>query len=165
MPHSDSRRRAEDALALRARARTWAEIADALGFKTPAGARHAVRRLLRSSRATVAESRAESAEELRVVRSALFDHLADAKGTGDADAATKLAREITRNLDSAAKLDGLNAPQRTEVEVTVHRSPGELIDAVRAELAAAARPHDRPRQLDRVIDAEIVPLPTEENTA
>ena len=102
------------------------------------------------------------------MRRRLFDHLEVADRDGDADTATKVAREIRANLDSAAKLDGLNAPQRTEVEVTVHRSPGELIDAVRAELAAVAatRGH-QPRQLDRVIDAEVVPLPdsTEENTA
>ena len=165
--HYVSRRRAEDALELRALAYSWQEIADRLGYRSRSAAHTAVVRLLASTRRpTVAESRVESAEQLRVMRRRLFDHLEVADRDGDADTATKVAREIRANLDSAAKLDGLNAPQRTDVEVTVHRSPGELIDAVRAELAAVAatRGH-QPRQLDRVIDAEIVPLPTEENTA
>ncbi len=167
--HYVSRRRAEDALELRALAYSWQEIADRLGYRSRSAAHTAVVRLLAATRRpTVAESRVESAEQLRVMRRRLFDHLEVADRDGDADTATKVAREIRANLDSAAKLDGLNAPQRTEVEVTVHRSPGELIDAVRAELAAVAatRGH-QPRQLDRVIDAEVVPLPdsTEENTA
>jgi len=53
------------------------------------------------------------------------------------------------------------------VEVTVTRSPAELIDAVRAELAALSAA--RPRQIGPggVIDAEVIPMPdsTEETTA
>lgn len=154
--HYVSRRRAEDALELRALAYSWQEIADRLGYRSRSAAHTAVSRLLASTRRpTVAESRAESAEQLRVMRRRLFDHLAVADRDGDADTATKVAREIRANLDSAAKLDGLNAPQRTEVAVTVTRSPGEIIDQVRAELAASSAA--RPRQLGPgVIDAEVI---------
>ena len=163
-----SRRRAEDALELRDLAYSWQEVADRLGYRSRSAAHTAVSRLLASTRRpTVAEQRYESAEQLRVMRRRLFDHLEVADRDGDADIATRVSREISANLDSAAKLDGLNAIQRTEVTVTVGRSPAELIDAVRVELAALSAA--RPRQLDPggVIDAEVIPMPdsTEENTA
>lgn len=159
MSHSDSRRRAQAALELRARARTWQSIADQLGYRHRNAARSAVHRLLKIDRPSAEESRADSAEQLRVLRSALFDHLAVAERDGDTETVTKVAREIRANLDSLATLDGLNAIQRREVMVTVTRSPADLIDAVRAELAQLPAPRRQRRQLD-TIDAEIV---TEEN--
>lgn len=44
----------------------------------------------------------------------------------------KAAREIRANLEAAARLDGLNAPQRTEVEVSV--TVGQSIEANRQRL-------------------------------
>jgi hypothetical protein len=120
MPHADSRRRAEEALALRAKAYTWAEIGLMLNYRSREGARLAVRKLLASTRRpTVAEQRVESAEELRVQRRRLHDRQDVAEAEGDAETVIRAAREIRANLEAAARLDGLNAPARTEVSVTV----------------------------------------------
>ena len=139
MSHSESRRRAEDALELRAAAYSYQEIADQLGFRHREGARRAVTRLLASTRRpTVAESRVESVESLRVLRRRLFDHLEVANADGDVDTATKVAREIRANLDSAAVREGLNAPVRTEVDVRV--DPGQVLTKWFADLKAGHRP-------------------------
>jgi hypothetical protein len=148
--HLDSRRRAHAALDLRARARTWQEIADTLGFKTPQGARLAVRRLRQRDAPSVAEMRVESAESLRVMRRRLFDHLEVADRDGDTDTATKVAREIRANLDSAALREGLNAPQRTEVDVKL--DPGELVGQWFKSLRAGGRP----ALPSSVLDVEVV---------
>ena len=160
MPHIDSRRRAEEALTLRAQAYTWAEISDRLGFRSREGSRLAVRRLLLSTRMpTVGELRSEHREALRVFRRRQLDHLAEAEANGETELATKIMRELRANIEAAGRLDGVNAPQRTEVNVTVSRSASELIDAVRAELAALPR---RQRLGPATIDAEVI---SEEATA
>ncbi|MDQ1249244.1 MAG: hypothetical protein QG597_3618 [Actinomycetota bacterium] len=157
--HYVSRRRAEDALELRALAYSWQEIADKLGYRSRSAAHTAVSRLLASTRRpTVAEQRTESAEQLRVMRRRLFDHLAVADRDGDADTATKVAREIRANLDSAARLDGLNAPQRTEVNVAVDVSPS-LAAAEWLRQVAAAQPATALPSMPSappVIDAEVI---------
>lgn len=157
--HTVSRRRAEQALELRALAYSWQEVADQLGYGSRSAAHTAVSRLLASTRRpTVAEQRTESAEQLRVMRRRLFDHLAVADRDGDADTATKVAREIRANLDSAARLDGLNAPQRTEVSVAVDVSPSlaaaEWLRQVAAAQSAMALPG--PPSGPPVIDAEVI---------
>jgi hypothetical protein len=150
MPHLDSRRRAHAALNLRGRMRTWQEIADELNFQTADGARLAVRRLRLRDAPTVEERRAESAEELRVTRRMMIDHLEVAHRNGDADAVTRLAREIRANLDSEALRCGLNAPQRTEVDVKL--DPGELVGQWFKSLRAGGRP----ALPSSVLDVEVV---------
>ena len=120
MSHYLSCRRAEDALELRALAHSWQEIADKLNYQSRGSAQRAVSRLLASTRRpTVAEQRHESREQLRVMRRRLFDHLEVADRDHDAATATRVAREIRANLEAAARLDGLNAPQGTKVDIRV----------------------------------------------
>ena len=138
MPHLDSRRRAHAALRLRARLRTWQEIADELGFKTPNGARLAVRRLRMRDAPTMDERKAESVEELRVTRRMMHDGLEVADRDGDADAVVKYAREIRSSLAEEALREGLNAPQRTDVSVSI--DPGQVLTQWFAELKAGSRP-------------------------
>lgn len=155
--HIESRRRAEQALELRARAYSYAEIADQLGFRHRDGARRAVLNLLaKTRRPTVAEQRAESAEELRVQRRRLHERQEAAEAEGDAETVIKAAREIRANLEAAAKLDGLNAPQRVEVEHTVDVTPTlAAAEWLRQVSAAAAQPAAALPGLP-VIDAEVI---------
>lgn len=164
MPHIDSRRRAEEALNLRAEDYTWQEIADKLGFRHREGARHAVKRLLASTRRpTIEELRAESAESHRVLRRRLWERLHDAERDGDTETATKVAREIRASLDSAARLGGLNTPQRTEVNVAVDVTPNLAAAEWLRQIAAAATAVSgggQPAGLASaatVIDAEVIP--------
>ena len=150
MPHLDSRRRAHAALQLRARLRTWQEIADELNFKTPNGARLAVRRLRMRDAPTADERRAESVEELRVTRRMMHDGLEVANADGDAEAVVKYAREIRSSLAEEALREGLNQPVRTEVSVTL--DPGELVGQWFKELRAGGRP----ALPQSVIEAEVV---------
>ena len=91
--HLTSRRRAEQALHLRAKQRTWREISEQLGYRTEAGARSAVRRLLPTLRLAPEEGRRISAETLRVIQRPLID-LYDALAVpgGDIAEVTMLAR-------------------------------------------------------------------------
>lgn len=156
MSHIESRRRAEAALELRSRAYSWQEIADQLGFRHREGPRRAVVSLLaKTRRPTVAEMRAESAEELRVQRRRLHDRQEAAEAEGDAETVIKAAREIRANLEAAAKLDGLNAPQRTEVSVAVDVSPS-LAAAEWLRSLAATQPATA-LSGPLVIDAEVIP--------
>ncbi len=153
MPHLDSRRRAEEALNLRAEDYTWQEISDKLGFRSREGARLAVRRLLASTRRpTIDELRAESAEAHRVLRRRLWERLHAAEADGDTETATKVAREIRTSLDSTARLGGLNAPARTEVSVAVGVSAADWLRSLGAVAEPAALP-----PAPAVIDAEVLP--------
>ncbi len=134
---------------MRALAYSWQEVADKLGWRSRSAAFTAVSRLLeRTRRPTIAQQRHESAEQLRVMRRRLFDHLEVADADHDAELATKIAREIRANLEAAARLDGLNAPQRTEVNVTVTTT-----EENRARLLAKL---ERDTPALPVVDAEVV---------
>jgi hypothetical protein len=165
MSHYRSRLRAEQALTLRSSEYlTWQEVADRLNFRSASAARTAVSRLLTTTRRpTVGEMRAEHRESLRVLRRRQLDHLAVAEAEGDIETATRITREIRANLDSAAKLDGLAEPQRTEVAITVSRSPAEIIDSIRAELAALPRQQRQHQLGPAVIEGEVID--TTEETA
>lgn len=135
MPHQDSRRRAEQALRLRSCGRTWTEIADALGYRSRAGARQAVERLVASTAPeTTTEGRRTSVEALRVLRSVLFDRFAEAAQRGDDQTLALMSKEIRSNIAEQAKLDGLYAPLRSEVEVAVKSSPTSIVDQAERQL-------------------------------
>ena len=155
MSHTESRRRGEDALRYRLKGWSYQEIADELGFQHREGARRAVTRLLAETcRPSVDEAQVESAESLRLVRRGLFGHLEVANAEGDAETATKVAREIRANLDSAAVREGLNAAARTEVDVRL--DPGAVVGDFFKALLAGERPAV-PRLVSQVpIEAEVI---------
>lgn len=147
MPLKDSRARALEALRLRARRKTWQEIADELGFRSRGGARLAVCRLVGTMDADpryAAVERAVSAASLQEQENGLFDLYESAVRRQDDEAAASLSRELRSLVTDRAKLTGIAAPQRTEVNVNL--SVGEMIAQTRQRLLA----------LDNTVDAEII---------
>lgn len=72
---------------------------------------------------------------------------------------SKAAREIRANLEAAARLDGLNAPQRSEVSVSVDATPAlaaaewlRQVTAVAGGGQPAALPSGRPVMYAEVVD-------------
>ena len=66
-----------------------------------------------------------------------------------------LAKELRAFTVEAARLDDLYSPKR--VEVTVQRSPAEIMDVIRAELAQLQQRQRPEHQLGAgVIDAEVI---------
>jgi len=159
MSHQDSRRRAEEAFRLRSCGRTWAEISEELGYRSRDGARLAVARYVDRQPAQSANAVRRSATEgLRVVRAVLFERFADAKERSDNDDLVMLAREIRNNTAETAKLHGAYAPQRTEIDVTVHQSATAILDRAESDLLALAAERHTHRfpSSGNVIDAEVI---------
>lgn len=137
-----TRERHEQAAFLRGCGYTWSAIAEHLGYRTRSGAQSAVERLWARQRETPELARRSLAEGLNVTKSTLFESLADAKRRGDVAAITACSREIRSVTDQLAKLDGLHAAQRVDVNVAVTPT---------RELLAQYRTH-----LLNAIDAEVV---------
>ncbi|ODR00340.1 hypothetical protein BST27_29695 [Mycobacterium intermedium] len=147
MPLKDSRARAEEALRLRARRKTWTEISAELGFRSRDGARLAVNRLLKSVSADpghVALERAVSSASLAAQEPGLFELYEAAVKRGDDEAAATLSRELRSLVTDRAKLAGLYAPQAVSVDVKL--SLGDLIAQAKQRLLA----------LDNTVDAEVI---------
>jgi hypothetical protein len=141
MSHSSSRARAEEALHLRVRRKTWEEISEALGYSSRGGARLAVRRLLSKMALAPGDERVMSSVALRELQRGLFERFDAAVKRGDDAAVTNYARELRCLVSEDAKLLGIYAPER--VEVTVRQSASEIIAEAENRLLA-------------VIDAEVV---------
>ncbi|WP_326544683.1 hypothetical protein QGN31_06515 [Mycobacterium sp. 2-64] len=88
--------------------------------------------------------RAVSAASLQAQEPGLFDLYESAVQRGDDEAAASLSRELRSLVTDRAKLTGIAAPQRTEVNVNL--SVGEMIAQTRQRLLA----------LDNTIDAEVI---------
>lgn len=155
MPHRESRARAAQALQLRARRKTWAEISTTLGFRSRDGARLAVGRLVRSMAPDLALERAVATEALRVQEAGLYGRFEAAVDGGDDDMAVSLSKELRSLVAERAKLNGLAVPQRTELDVNVHHSATAIIDRMEGELLALAARQTQPAQLT-VIEGEVI---------
>ncbi|ORL76416.1 hypothetical protein [Prescottella equi] len=157
MSHQDSRARAEKAFRLNACGRTWQEVADTLGYKTRAGARQAVQRLLTSTPAeSVEDGRRTAAESLRVVQSMLFGRLANAAQRQDDKTLVAVAREIRSTVSESAKMRGLYAPVKHDVDVRVEQSATAILDRAEQELLALASKTTPASIGTAVLDAEVV---------
>lgn len=157
MPRQDSRARAERAFALRSIGRTWREIAAELGFASHGAAQLAVARHLdRTAPESPHVARRSAVESLRITTAVLFDRFAEAVKRDDDAAVALLNRELVRNRDQQAKLDGLYQPQRTEVDVNVRQSPAALIADTRAKLLALAGQTEGTATALPTIDAEVI---------
>lgn len=153
-PRTDSRARAERAFRLRSAARTWGEIAEAEGFKSPSSAANAVTRYLRRQPPEdLASKRLFTAGGYQVVLAALFEALGHARTRKEPHAVVAVSRAIAEVQDKHARLMGLHVAVPQEVTVNVHQTAAAVIDRAQEELLAiaAARPSALP-----VIDAEIV---------
>lgn len=155
----DARARAERAHQLRAIGRTWAEISEALGYKSRGAAQLAVQRLLERTAPEAPEAlRRQEAEELRIRRAVLHERFHDARKRGDDDVLASLNRELDRVSTRWSRLHGLDAPERQQVDVNVNQSPAEIIDRMRTELLAVAAQRQPQHALSSgIIDAEVIP--------
>ncbi|MCH9730622.1 MAG: hypothetical protein K0U84_13275 [Actinomycetia bacterium] len=149
----DTRRRAERAASLKALGRTWQEIADTLGYRSRQAAQQAVERLDNRTPPLNAEMlRRQEDEELRIRRAVLHEQFHEARRMRDIDNLVTLNRELDRISTRRAKLLGLDAPERSEVDITVQQSATAILDRAESELLALAQ--RQPPRLE-VIDAEI----------
>ena len=155
----DARARAEHAYRLRAIGRTWAEIAEVVGYRSRQAAQQAVERLHdQTPPETVDTARRSATESLRVVQSVLFERFADAKVRGDNDDMVMLAKELRNNVGEVAKLRGLYAPTRSEIEVSINQTATAILDRAEQDLLALAaqRPTDHLPSPGTIIDAEVI---------
>ncbi|GAC68860.1 hypothetical protein [Gordonia soli] len=144
------RDRAQRALRLRAQRATWAEVADACGYRSRQAAQIAVRRLLDSVAPEPDVDRALSTEGLRILESRLWRQYARADAAGDTNTMIRISKEIRSLNAEGSKLNGLYRPERHEVVVTP--SPREAIEQARqATLESLNQPTPQP-----VLDAEVV---------
>lgn len=144
MSRQDSQARAREAERLVACGRTFAEVANELGYGSAGACHTAIKRLRqRTPLPTADAARRSSAEGLRVLRSVLFEQLADAKQRDDNDALVSLAKELRANITEDARLHGAHAPQKTEVDVNVNQTATAIISDARERLLS-------------VIDGEVV---------
>jgi hypothetical protein len=160
MNRQDSRHRAEEAFQLRSVGRTWAEISETLGYRSRGAAQLAVRRLMdRTPPESAEQARAQASEGLRITKSVLFATLADAKSRGDSQAVVASAKAIADMIEKDARLNGLHAPARTEVDVNVSANPAAIIDRLESELLAlvATRPPQNAISAN-IIDADVEEL-------
>ncbi|CAA0136336.1 Uncharacterised protein [Mycolicibacterium vanbaalenii] len=158
-PRADARARAEAALRLKCRGRTWQEIADELGFKSRSSALHAVKRLmLREPPEDVLAARTFTTGAYRQVTAALFDSLEAAKKAQDHEAVVSISRAIAYVQDKNARLTGQQIPvaQEVDVNVQVHSTTHAVIDQAERDLLAIVG--GRQGQLP-VLDAELVDAP------
>lgn len=146
MPLRQSRDRAAQAFGLRSMGRTWREVCNALGYKSVGAAQLAVsRHLKRAAPESVDTTRRGAVESLRITTSVLFDRFAAAVDRQDDAAVALLNRELVRNRDQAARLLGLYAAEKTEVDVNVTQA--SFIESIRARALA-------------LVDAKAAALPT-----
>ncbi|OBF56720.1 hypothetical protein A5756_10525 [Mycobacterium sp. 852002-53434_SCH5985345] len=158
MNRQDSRARAEEAFRLRAVGRTWSEIANTLGYRGRQSAQDAVRRHLdRTAPESPEAARRSASEGLRITKSVLFAEMASARQRGDFQGVVSAAKAIADMIEKDARLNGLHAPQRTEVDVNVSTDPRAVIDRLETELLAlVAQREPRAAIGGNVIETEVV---------
>lgn len=151
MNRQSSRRRAERAASLKSIGRTWQEIADTLGYRSRQAAQQAVERLGNQTPPVNAEAlRRQEAEELRIRRAVLHERFHAARKHGDDETLVMLKRELDRVSTRWSKLHGLDAADRSEIDVNVGQSATAVIDRMEAELLALAQSNTN------IIEAEVV---------
>lgn len=157
MSREDSRRRAQRARDLRATGKTWQQIAESEGFRSRRAAQLAVARLNDSDPPeNLDRARRTASDGLRITKSIMFGGMAEAVRQGDHQAVVAYARAIADGIDKDAKLNGLHAPARTEVDVNVTHDATAIIDRMESELLALVA--NRPPQNaigGNIIDADI----------
>ena len=144
--------RAEKALELRGRGRTWQEIADALGFRSRGAAqlavtRHAKRTALESG--SPETTRRYLLEQARYDTRALENGMTAAVERGDDENVQRYAATRVKVRDQVARLTGAYEPERTEVNITVGQSieanRQRLLELTEAKAALPPRPSVRCR--------------------
>lgn len=154
----EARTRAEQAARLSATGATWQEVADQLGYRSRQAAQQAVARLTDSAPAeTVAQARARHDAALQLLqRNDFTRHLTALQG-GDDETAIKYSKELRGIVAERAKLAGVYAPERQQVDVTVTADATAIIDRMEAELLAlAAQRQPQQALLGNIIEGEVI---------
>ncbi|WP_301121088.1 hypothetical protein [Mycolicibacterium fortuitum] len=150
MDRKSSRARAEAAWRLRVRGRTWQEIADEVGFKSRHSAFKAVRTFLEKNPPDDIETMRRAVGQVMVETIATVrESMEEAHDAGKHRDVAELGKVILDGLDKRAKLEGLYVAVPQVVDVQVTQTVVEMITDTRAKLQAA-------------IDAEVVPLPEQQ---
>lgn len=133
----DSQHRANQAARLAATGATWQEVADALGYRSRQAAQQAVARLRdRTPPESIEQARAKHDQALQLIQRNDFTRYLLALKAGDDDTALRYSKELRSTIAERAKLAGVYAPQRTEVDVNVSADPTAIINRMEAELLA-----------------------------
>lgn len=159
MTHRASRARAAEAYTRHLDGDTWQEIADALGFRSRQGAQDAVNRHLAETTPDPSNiARRKWTDRKHRQRRRLCRQLSVAETLNDSQAVAQLSAAIDRVDDQLAKAENYYAPQK--LDVTVGRSPAELLAESKAQtLAALAERRGNVGALPvatNVIDAEVI---------
>ncbi|UVT31618.1 hypothetical protein SEA_MASK_86 [Mycobacterium phage Mask] len=153
MNRHDSNERCRRAWELSLRGRSWPEIAEAENFKSRQSARKAVANWLRKNPPDEIEVlRRATGDTLTMVIHKLLDSLDKAYAAGRHRDVAEIAKVALDGLDKRAKLQGLHVAVPQVVDVQVTQTVVEMISDTRAKLQAA-------------IDAEVVPLPDQQQEA
>lgn len=160
MPHRDSRARAEQAFRLRSLGYTWQAVADHFGYRSRSAAQLAVNRHLERSPAETTEGARKSAtERLQITAQILAERLFDARERGDDDRLVAVSRELRNTTSEMARLNGLHAPVKSEVDVNVSTSATAIVDRMEADLLALVA-HRQPQSsipvTHEVIEGEVI---------
>ncbi|MFB8386795.1 hypothetical protein ACFC3F_06605 [Microbacterium sp. NPDC055910] len=139
----DAMQRAAQAWHLRVLGKTWAEIAEAVGFANDANAIRAVRRF-------VGRLPEPSADEARTVWRERMEYLWSVAARDAAAGRPGALRAGVAVADRASKLDGLDAPQRFAV------TPNEAELNRLVDMLVARSGHEEISDAE-VIDLDIVP--------
>ncbi len=136
---------------------TWQEIADALGYRSRQAAQLAVKRLdVAAPAETVEQARARHDGALQLLQRRNFTRYLHAIQDGDDDTALGYSRELRGIVTERAKMAGVYAPARTEVDVNVSHDATAIIDRMESELLALVA--NRPPQNaigGTIIDADV----------
>jgi hypothetical protein len=153
----DARHRAEQAARMQGTGATWQEIADALGYRSRQAAYQAVSRLLdRTPAESVEQARAKHDAALQLLQRNSFTRYLHAVQAGDDDKALEYGREIRATVTERAKMAGVYAPQRQQVDVNVTTDAVAIIDRMDAELLALAARQPQPALDGNVIEGEVI---------
>lgn len=161
-PRPTARKRAADAYRLRCTGRTFQEIADALGYGSPASAFTAVKKHIERMPAEDQEqARAFSAGNYRQVMSELYGIATRAKAANKLTTAVQAMEAIANVQAKHDHLIGIEAPTTTKVEVSV--SAGAVLERAEADLLALAAQRPVPAQqfaisapVPAIVDAEVI---------
>lgn len=137
---------------------TWQEVATALGYRSRQAAQQAVARLMDSTPPeTVEQARAKHDAALQLLQRNDFTRYLTALQKGDDETAIRYSKELRGIVAERAKLAGVYAPERQQVDVNVTTDATAIIDRMEAELLAlAAQRQSQPAIAGAIIDAEVI---------
>ena len=135
---------------------TWQEVADALGYRSRQGAQQAVARLRdRTVPESVEQARAKHDASLQLIQRNDFTRYLLALQNGDDDTAIRYSKELRGIVAERAKLAGVYAPERQQVDINVTTDATAIIDRMESELLALVAQRPPQQAIGGIIDAEI----------